>query len=271
MESLIVKNLKPKYQPVGLIWSNTIEKKAVMFKKGRFACTLHLFAQACIKGKTTAGSRETIACGGGKAALGFGVDLDSSEERLNIHSALFSKGAESAMDPAAYEKKLKSIPETWQSMYRLGERRHADSELARNWIVNELPRYDIPWEYVVFKPLSKIDPSENLRSVIFPVNPLELSGLVMLAGSLMTGTDPVQVPQGADCNSITSFVYAQEDSKQLRAVLGMLGMDGREFMRKRFQDDIVTLSLPISLFNLMEKEADDSVFKIPAWKTLKKI
>ena len=116
--------------------------------------------------------------------------------------------------------------------------------------------------------LSRTDSGENIRAVIFPVSPIELSGLVTLAGSVMPGTDPVQVPQGADCNSITAFAYAQAESPAPRAVLGMLGVDGRELMRKRFRDDILTLTLPLPLFQRMEEEAKDCIFQIPAWKRL---
>jgi hypothetical protein len=84
----------------------------------------------------------------------------------------------------------------------------------------------------------------------------------------MPGTDPIQVPQGAACNSITAFAYAQEDTSKPRAVLGMMGVDGREVMRKRFRDDILTLTLPISLFQRVEEEANDCVFQIPSWKRL---
>jgi len=38
--------------------------------------------------------------------------------------------------------------------------------------------------------------------------------------------------------------------------------------RFRFRDDILTLTLPIPLFQRMEKEANDSVFQIPSWKRL---
>jgi hypothetical protein len=116
--------------------------------------------------------------------------------------------------------------------------------------------------------LSRTARDENVRAVIFPVSVVELSGLVTLAGSVMPGTDPVQVPQGADCNSITAFVYAQADLAEPRAVLGMLGVDGREVMRKRFRDDTLTLTLPASLFQRMEQEANDCVFQTPSWKNL---
>ena len=151
---------------------------------------------------------------------------------------------------------------------RCGERRHCSAELAKEWILHERPRYDIPYEYVLFKPLRFTTHEENLRAVIFPLNPVELGGLVTLAGSVMTGTDPVQIPQGADCNSITSFVYAQADLSAPRAILGMLGVDGREVMRKRFRDDTMTLTLPASLYHRMEQEANDSVLQTPSWRRL---
>jgi hypothetical protein len=131
-----------------------------------------------------------------------------------------------------------------------------------------LPRFDVPHEYVLFKPLNLTSLEDNLRAVIFPVNPVELAGLVTLAGSIMVGTDPVQVPQGPECTSITAFAYAQAEQEAPRAVLGMLGVDGREVMRKRFGDDILTLTLPIPLFQKLEQEADDCIFQIPSWKKL---
>ncbi|MGD8368516.1 MAG: DUF169 domain-containing protein [Desulfobacterales bacterium] len=104
--------------------------------------------------------------------------------------------------------------------------------------------------------------------ILFPVNPVELAVLVTLAGSVMPGTDPVQVPQGADCNRITAFACAQADLAAPRAVLGMLDVDGREVMHKRFRDDILTLTLPMPLYLRMEQEADGCVLQTPAWRSL---
>ena len=268
MDSAIVSNLRPEFDPVAVVWSDTVPADAFQFKKGKFGCTLFLFAEASRNGKVAAGSRESVICPGGRAALGLGVGFDASEAVLDHHAALFSKGLSSARDRAAYEKIMEDVPRNWHDLYTYGERRHCSGDLARNWILNGLPRYDIPHEYVLFKPLSRTEADENIRAVIFPVNPLELSGLFTLAGSVMSGTDPVQVPQGADCTSITAFAYAQAESPEPRAVLGMMGLDGREMMRKRFRDDVLTLTLPMPLFERMEAEADDSVFQLPAWKKL---
>ncbi len=163
---------------------------------------------------------------------------------------------------------MEAVPNSWQSMFEYGERRHCSEELAREWILQGLPRYDVSYEYVLFKPLSLTSPDEHIQAIIFPVSPIELAGLVTLAGSVMRGTDVVRISQGADCNSIAAFAYAEGESVDPRAVLGMLGVDGREMMRKQFRDDTLTLTLPVPLFQRMEEEANDCVFQIPSWKAL---
>lgn len=266
MKSTIVTNLRPEFEPVAVVWSDTIPAGARQFKKGRFGCILYLLAEASLRGIVTGGNRETITCNGGRAALGLGVDFDTSDEQLDRFAAVFSKGLKSTSNRAAYQAQIEAAPKSWKSLLEFGERRHFSAELAKEWILHGLPRYDIPYDYVLFKPLSRTDSDENIRAVIFPVNPVELSGLVTLAGSVMQGTDSVRVPQGACCNSIGAFAYAEAESAAPRAVMGMLGVEGREVMRRRFRDDVLTLTLPAPLFLRMEQEADGCIFQIPSWE-----
>ena len=268
MESAIVKNLQPDFEPVSVVWSNTIPDDALQFKKGKFGCILYLFAEAARRGRVAGGNRDTITCNGGRAALGLGTDFDASDELLDRYAAVFSKGIKSAGNQKAYQARMEAAQKNWRDLFKYGERRHCNAELAKDWILHGLPRYDISYEYVLFKPLSRTDSDEDIRAVIFSVNPIELAGLVTLAGSVMQGTDPVQVPQGAACNSITAFAYAQANLDAPRAVMGMLGVDGREVMKKRFRDDTLTLTLPIPLYRRMEEEVTDCVFQIPSWKRL---
>ena len=268
MESAIVRNLQPEFAPVAVVWSNIIPDDALQFKKGKFGCTPYLFAEAVRRGRVTGGNRESITCIGGRAALGFGVGLDASDELLCRYAAVFSKGLKSASNQEVYRAHMEAASKSSHSLMEYGERRHSNAELAREWILNGLPRYDIPYEYVLFKPLSRATPDENIRAVVFPVNPVELAGLVTLAGSVMQGTDPVRVPQGADCYSITAFAYAEADLPAPRAVLGLMGVDGRELVRKCLRDDILTLTLPTPLFQRMEQEAEDCIFQTPSWKAL---
>lgn len=109
---------------------------------------------------------------------------------------------------------------------------------------------------------------DNIRAVIFPVNPVELAGLITLVGSVTQGTEPILVTQGSDCNNIAAFAYAEVDSATPRAVLGMTGIESRKVMRKFFRDDILTLTLPMPLIQRLEQEVNDSIFQTPSWKAL---
>lgn len=269
MKSSIVEHLKPEFEPVAVVWSNNIPDGALEFKEGRFGCILYLFAEASRRGRVSSGSRDTIVCSGGRAALGFGVDFVESEERLDHHAAIFSKGLESVRDQAAYREKMEATRPSWRSLYEFGERRHCDFEMARQWILDCLPRYDIPYRYVLFKALSRADREENIRAVIFPVSPIELAGLTTLLGSVVEGADPVHVPQGPDCFRIGCFAYEQYNAEPPRAVLGMLDVDGRKVMRKKFRDSTLTLTVPMPLFLRMEREVDNSVLQIPGWSKLR--
>ena len=174
MESVIARNLQPEFAPVAVVWSNTIPDDTLQFKKDKFGCILYLFAEASRRGKVAGGNRESITCNGGRAALGLGVDFDNSDEQLDRFAAVFSKGLKSTNNRAAYQAQIAAAPKSWKSLLEFGERRHCSAELAKEWILNGLPRYDIPYEYVLFKPLSRTDSDENIRAVIFPVNPVEL-------------------------------------------------------------------------------------------------
>jgi hypothetical protein len=269
MRSAIVENLEPEFEPVAVVWSEEIPEGAFEFKEGRFGCILHLFAEASRRGRVAGGCRETVICSGGRAALGFGNEFVESEERLDRYAAVFSKGLVSARDQATYGEQMEAARPSWRSLFEFGERRHRSFDMAREWLLNCLPRYNIPSRYVLFKPLSQTDLGENTRAVIFPVSPLELAGLATLLGSVVKGADPVQVPQGADCFRIGCFAYAQYDADPPRAVLGMLDVDGREVMRRRFRDDTLTLTLPTPLFLRLEREASDSVLQTPGWSKLR--
>lgn len=157
MESAIVEALNPEFSPVALVWSDTVPDDTLQFMEGRFGCILYLFAEASRRGRIAGGSRESITCNGGCAALGFGVAFDDSEKTLDRYAALF-------------------------------------------------------------KPLSRTDPEENIRAVIFPVNPVELAGLLTLAGSVMEGTDSVRVAPGPDCVSLAAFSYAEAEAPAWEAL-----------------------------------------------------
>jgi hypothetical protein len=269
MESAIFRHLEPEFEPVAVVWSDAIPDDALQFKEGRFGCILHLFAEASRRGRIAGGSRDTIVCSGARSALGLGAELVASEEQIEHYSTVFSKGLASARNETTYRDRMEAAPVSWRPLYEYGERRHCNFEMARSWLLHGMPRYDIAYSYVLFKPLSRVESDDNARVVIFLVDPVELAGLVTLLGSVVEDTDPVQVPQGADCFRITGFPCAQYAAESPKAVLGMLDVDGRELMRRKFHERILTLAIPMPLFQRMEREADQSVFQIPGWQKLR--
>ena len=268
MESNIVNNLKPEFEPVAIVWSNTIHEDTFQFKKNKSGCILYLFAEASRSGKISAGSHDGIKCIGGRSALGFGYDFTESAEILDRYIALNSKGIRSTAYKDAYQAALDSMNKRIRAYFELGERLYCNAELAREYLLYEKPRFDIPYEFVLFKPLSRTLPEDNLQAVIFPLNPNELGALITIAGSTMKSTDPVQVPQGPDCGNITSFAYVQNDLPEPRAILGMFGIEGRNVMRKRFREDILTLTLPVALYYRVEEEINDCILQLPSWRKL---
>ena len=97
-------------RPVALVGSDRCPDDAVRYKSGRFGCVLDLFATASRQGRVAAASRESLACAGGRAALGLGVDFAESAQQLDRYAALFSKGLRSTRHPEAYRAHMDKVP-----------------------------------------------------------------------------------------------------------------------------------------------------------------
>ena len=70
MESKIKNLLKMKNNIVAVLLSEELPEKALQFQKGKWGCVAAMLAAAA-NGKTVAFSKETTACIGGRAGLGF--------------------------------------------------------------------------------------------------------------------------------------------------------------------------------------------------------
>lgn len=151
-----------------------------------------------------------------------------------------------------------------------GERFFPSQECAYRWITEGLPIYDFPEKYVILKPLTALAEKEVPQSVIFTVNPLELTALMMLAGSISGGNKMAlaPTPQSSACQVIGAHVFRQAESESPCAVLGLFDLAARFYTRKWIPDEYLTYAVPWKLYLQLEKAALDGVFQSTVWKDL---
>ena len=269
MKSIVAQKAGLCYEPVAILWSNTKPEGALQPKPHTVGCVMNFIAQALTKGKTVVFDRETCLCTGARAGLGFGNGYLTAfgGAGVDFMSAFFVKGVASSKDPAAYNAIVQHIPERERDKFIHGERIFSDVESAKRHMTEELPITDIAEKYVIFTPLGKINPDEKPVSVVFLVDPVQLSGLSIFMGTLRDRSDPVLFPaRMAACQQIGAAVYAEAKEKQPRAVLGYNDIAARENVDKTIPSNMFTFAVPYSLFLEMEVGATDSVFDGPIWK-----
>jgi uncharacterized protein (DUF169 family) len=209
MESLIAKTIQLKYQPVALMWSDKKPADAMQFAEGKWGCVMWLAAHAA-KGKTSVADMKTFGCFGGGVGLGFGnqyKNFPGSEEGfchfLSTGNADREGGIEIAEKIKPYMTK-----ESYDHFLR-GERYVKSPELVEKFI-QSLPLTEIPATYVVFRPISDIDPArEKPQTIIFFVNPDQLSALTVLANYGRGDNENVIIPYAAGCQTIGIYPYRE--------------------------------------------------------------
>jgi uncharacterized protein (DUF169 family) len=270
MKSITAEKLRLEYEPVTILWSNTKPEGALQIKPHGQTCIMPYFAQVATKGKTAVFDRESYGCPGARAGLGFGNGYYDAfgGAGVDFMSAFFVKGAESSKNPDAYCATVQHIPERERAKFIHGERLHKDPEKAKRFMTTDLPITDIAEKYVIFTPLSRVEPGEHPVVVVFLADPLRITGLVTLVGAVREGTDPVRVPPMAACQQIGAFAYDEAKKEHPRAVLGYTDLAARANVGKTIPENMFTFAVPFSLYREMEEEAKDGVFDGPIWKGL---
>jgi uncharacterized protein (DUF169 family) len=86
---------------------------------------------------------------------------------------------------------------------------YVESQLVEQFI-KDLPITEIKSRYVLFKPLSEIDPAnEQPETTVFVVDPDQLSALVILANYGREGMENVIIPWAAGCQTIGIYPYRE--------------------------------------------------------------
>lgn len=236
MESGLVKELGLQYEPVAILLGNDKPDKALQSKEGRWSCVIPLFLAAA-KGRTAVFERKTTGCPGGKVGLGFGPFPnypDGIEYFLTVGK------------PGLFE----------------GEGYKKNPELGEDF-VGCLPITDLPYQYVILKPLSQVDAAAEKPEVIaFYVNVNQLSALTVLANYDRTGNENVMLPFGSGCQAMFLIPYAEGQKEQPRAVVGLTDIT----VRPMVDADMLSFSVPYQMFLDMEANVEGSFLKKDLWR-----
>ncbi|MDQ7097071.1 DUF169 domain-containing protein [Desulfosporosinus sp. PR] len=237
MESKIAAAIKSKYSPVAVLWSNEKPAGAIQFKEGKWGCVASVLFKAA-QGHTAVFDEKTTGCRGGAVGLGF-----QSFEPGYIEYFLSTGLPE------------RNIP---------GEFHRKNPEMARGFTA-QLPKVQIPTNYVVFKPLNQVGEDEHPQAVIFFVNPDQLSACVMFANYDRPTKDNAILYSAAGCHQTILETIAQNSLDNPKAIVGLTDISARRFIDK----DLLTFSLPYKRFVELEAEVEESFLTKEEWLKLR--
>lgn len=240
MECKLAQKLKLKYFPAAIILSNEKPAEAMEFIAGRWGCSGAMLS-AVVKGRRAVFSSDNFGCEGGGVGLGF----------LNQ----FSAGMEHFLANSTPDK----MPPKYKNRQSEGYKKTA--ALTREWMDN-MARVDFSEKYVIFKPLHEVDTAaETPQSVVFYVNPDQLTALIVLANYESPTNDRVIAPFASGCQSVCRLSLIEGRSERPRAVIGMTDISVRLYM----EPDMLAFSMPFALFKEMEANADGSFLDRELW------
>jgi hypothetical protein len=269
MESTIAKAIRLKYHPVALLWSNEKPQGAMQFQEGKWGCVMWLAAHAA-KGKIAVADIKTFGCFGGGIGLGFGNQYKNFPGGEEGFCNFLSDGNENKKGGKELAEKIKPFmrDEAYDNFLH-GERYIKSPPLVKKFL-ESLPLTEIPKQYVVFQPLDNIDiKKEKPETIIFFVNPDQLSALVILANYGRGDNENVIIPYAAGCQTIGIYPYRETKSEKPRAVVGLSDLTARVYIRKQLSDNhLMTFAMPFALFEEMEQNVPGSFLERHTWRSL---
>lgn len=256
MKSKIAEAINLRYNPVAILFSNEKPEGALQFKEGRWGCVVAML-KAAANGRTAVFDRKTYGCIGGGIGLGFGNTYVNFPGGIEY---FLSVGNKEFCESEAGKAIVKNMP-----ALSYGEAYKKTPEYARSFI-DSLPCYDVPTEFVVFKPLKDVLPGEKPEVVVFLATPDQISALVVLANYGRHGGDNVIIPFAAGCHSIGIIPLNEGKSDRPRGVVGLTDISARKHVDK----DLLSFSVPFKMFLEMEDNVEESFLSRDEWKEVKK-
>lgn len=255
MKSKISESINLKYSPVAIVFTDEKPEEALQFKEGRWGCVIAMLVAAA-KGKIVVFDRKTYGCIGGGAGLCFGNTYVQFPGGIEY---FLSTGNKEFCQTELGKVIVKNMP-----AINHGEGYKKTPEVAKSF-TDALPYYDVPTEYVVFKPLEKVLPTEKPEVVVFLASPDQISALVVLANYNRHGGDNVISPWGAGCHSICLIPLNEGKTENPRGVIGLFDISARNKVDK----DMLSFSVPYNMFLEMEQNVEESFLQRDVWLKIK--
>ena len=225
-----------------------------------------------VRGSQAVFDRKTFGCPGGGTGLGFGnqyKNFPGGEDGF----CYFLSGGYAEWEPGMQlaEQIKPFVGEDLYDDIVHGERYVKTPELVRKFI-ESLPITDIPFEYVVFKPLSMVNLQiEKPEVVVFLADMDQLSALVVLANYGRDDNESVIIPMAAGCQSICIYPFSEVRREKPRAVVGLVDISARVQIKRQLKEDLMSFAMPFAVFEEMEANVPGSFLERNTWKELMKL
>ncbi|MDR3205238.1 MAG: DUF169 domain-containing protein, partial [Deltaproteobacteria bacterium] len=199
MESDLVNLMRLSTPPIGLAFSSVAPSQALSYRPGKmpktkWGCSLYLIAKA-FQGSTVCFSQQTCICPGANQglALGFPVNGFPMDYPDTLH--FLSCGSRGCPNCEEIKQKYLDCGVSLNLIDEIldGEKFKKNPELTAKTFEN-YPQYSPPAPILIFKPLSLFSPQEPPLIVVFLVDAIELSALLVLANFAYTSWDKVMAP-----------------------------------------------------------------------------
>ncbi len=268
MISEIARHLSLGYGPIAILGTDEKPADALQFKEGKMGCVINMLVAAA-RGRTVAFSRTTCGCPGGGTGLGFGnqyKNLPGGEEAFCYYLSVGAKQWERGRWVTRLLKPF--INRELYHTFTNGERYLKSPDLVRRFL-GYLPMTNVPYEYVVFKPLDQVPPDDqSVKTVVFLVDYDQFSAMVCLANYNRDCNDNVITPWAAGCQTIGIYPLAEADREKPRAVIGLVDIYSRVKVKRQLKSDVLSFAVPYPLFREMEANVAGSFLEGSTWREL---
>lgn len=235
MKSRLAEAIHLTTQPVALLRGEEIPENALRLRENTSGCMVGTLFSAA-KGKTYAFTAETTGCRGARAGMGF-CSMPGGEAANFLAAGTPDHGG-------LYLKKTAELAQT-----------HAAG----------MPAFT-PGSVLLMKPLSELTEGEEPLSVVFLVNPDQLSGLATMATFDRPEREGVKVSFGSGCAQAILFAMCDSEKGEDLCTIGLTDPSARVHIDR----NTLSFSIPWKRFLEMEANVEESFLtKSPAWRKLK--